>query len=120
MLKWSKVGDKDGRAAVEEFISDEMKVQYEILPNQQRTDQAPNGFMAYRISLDYECEDGILGCFKDEVGICCGISMFSAMGLPPDGKCNGNIEYVKKIAEIDLSNLRNGQDNLFVTEFKKV
>ena len=117
IIKWGQV--KGDRSAVEEGVTDDTNVMYEILPNQQRIDQDANGFMVYRISDSYKFEDGILGYFGGEVGVCCGLAMFSAMGLPPNGKCNGNIEYVKKLAERDFHNLINGNDNVFVKEMRK-
>lgn len=117
IIKWNRVeGD---RSAIEEGVTNDTNVMYEILPNQQRIDRDANGFVVYRISDTYKFEDGILGYFDGEVGVCCGLAIFSAMGLPPNGKCNGDIEYVKKLAERDFHNLMDGKDNVFVKEIKK-
>jgi len=117
MLKWIKVTDKDA-SIIEEATNEELQLTYEILPAQQRTDEKWNGYMVNRCSLDYKFEDGILGEYKGEVGICCGISIFCAIGLPPNTG-NGNLDYVKELAERDLNNLKNGKNYVFVDKFTK-
>jgi hypothetical protein len=116
-LKWTIVEDE--RTAVEESIVEKIDVTYEILPNQREVNGKQNGYMVNRIANDYQYEDGILGCFDKDVGICCGIGTYSAIGLPPNARCNGELEYVKSLAEMDFRNLEKGIDNLFVDKFKR-
>ena len=116
-LKWTEV--EDGRTAIEESIVEEINVTYEILPNQRTINGEQYGYMVNRIANDYQYEEGILGRFGEDVGICCGIAMYSAIGLPPDGKCNGDIKYVKHLAEMDFRNLENDIDNVFIKRFMK-
>ena len=125
IIKWSAIYSAPPTTVVEEgVINDDIDIVYEILPNQQRVDQIQNGFMVNgfmvnRISPNYTYEEGILGDFEGEVGICCGIVMYSAMGLPSKSKCNGDIEYVKLLAEVDIRNLKEGKNNLFIDKLKK-
>lgn len=116
-LKWTIVDNE--RTAIEESVVKEINITYEILPNQRETNGKQDGYILNRIANDYQYADGILGLFEDSVGICCGISSYSAIGLPPNGKCNGDIEYIKYMAETDLRNLEKGIDNVFVDKFRE-
>jgi len=119
-MKWVKCKDED-RSAVEILTvnEEELRLEYEILPAKQRIDQDDNiDFMANRISLDYQFSDGILGEFNGEIGVCCGIAMFSAIGLPLCS-CSGSIDKVKHFVDRDVHNLRSGKDNLFVNKLTR-
>ena len=118
-LEWIAVMEEEERSAIEVARVDELQLEYEILPNAQTSLQEVKDFMVNRTSLDYKYENGIIGKFENEIGVCCGISRFCANGLPPNGKCNGNMNYIKCLAEMDLKNLEKGIDNLFVHKFLK-
>ena len=120
-MKWTKIKDGD-RSAIYEAKIKELNLTYEILPNAQRIDQKADGFILNRISEDYKFEDGIIGKFKGKIGICCGISLFCAIGLPPKTSAIcafDNLEELKELAELDFKNLKDGQDNVFVQELMK-
>ena len=93
-------------------IIEELDVQYNIIENN-------DDFIVYRCSNANVFQDGILGTYKGSVGVCVCIAVFNAIGLPPNSHCSGNIDYVKDLAEKDLINLRDGYDNVFITEFYK-
>lgn len=102
-------------------IIEGMDVQYHILDNIQYryNDTTSNDVMVYRCSDLDTFQDGILGIYNGSVGVCVCIGVFNAIGLPPNSHCSGNIDYVKDLAEKDLINLKNGCDNVFITEFYK-
>ena len=122
-LKWEKIEDNDG-SAIENCIVCQLNILYEISPNQRLVGDTIKDYIVSRYAIEdsgiiSNWNDGILGRWENDVGICCGNAMFCAMGLPPNGQCNGDLEYVKLLAEKDLENLKNGVDNVFVRNFMK-
>ena len=118
-MKWIKCEDEE-RSAIEiaTINEDGLNIEYEVLPAQQRTDQRGNDLMVNRTSLDYKFNDGILGELEGDIGVCCGISRFNAIGLPPCS-CKGDVDMVKRLAEVDIDNLREEKDICFVDKFTK-
>lgn len=93
-------------------VIEDLNVIYQIIEN-------CNEFVVLRASDSSTTQTGILGVYGEIIGVCVCLNVWNAIGLPPKSHCSGNIDYVKNLAEKDLINLRNGCDNVFITEFYK-
>lgn len=99
ILTWSEILDSE-RSAIEESSSAN-GVHYEILTNQQYTDQKYEGYTLYRISdVMGEHEDGYIY----ENGVACGCGIACAIGVPLYA-IKKSIDEIKLIAEKDVQNI---------------